>query len=54
MTVLDEVKPGAMIRGVVPGHPVRIVSVDWIGNQAINLVYREPAGGAHRVVEDRT
>ena len=45
MTVLDDVKPGAMIRGVVPGHSVRIVSVDWIGNQAINLVYREPDGG---------
>ena len=29
MTVLDDVKPGAMIRGVVPGHSVRIVSVDW-------------------------
>ena len=45
MTVLDDVKPGATIRGVVPGHSVRIVSVDWIGNQAINLVYREPDGG---------
>ena len=45
MTDLDDVKPGAMIRGVVPGHSVQIVSVDWIGNQAINLVYREPAGG---------
>ena len=45
MTVLDDVKPGAMIRGVVPGHSVQIVSVDWIGNQAINLVYRERDGG---------
>ena len=42
MTVLDDIKPGAMIRGVAPGHSVGIVSVDWIGNQAINLVYREP------------
>ena len=25
MTVLDDIKPGAMIRGVVPGHSVRIV-----------------------------
>ncbi len=45
MTVLDDVKPGATIWGVVAGHSVRIVSVDWIGNQAINLVYREPDGG---------
>ena len=45
MTALDEVKPGTMIKGVVPGHSVRIISVEWIGNQAINLVYREPNGG---------
>ena len=45
MAALDDVKPGATVRGVVPGHSVRIVSVDWIGNQAINLVYREPDGG---------
>ena len=45
MTTIDNVKPGAMIRGVVPGHSVQAVSVDWIGNQAINLVYREPGGG---------
>ena len=45
MTALEKVKPGAMLRGVVPGHSVRIVSVDWIGNQAVNVVYREPDGG---------
>ena len=45
MADLEEVAPGAMIRGVIPGHAVQIVSVDWIGNQAINLVYREPDGG---------
>ena len=44
MTTLEDVKPGAMIRGVVPGHSVPIVSVDWIGNQAVNVVYREPNG----------
>ena len=45
MTVLEDVKPGALIRGVVPGHSAQIISVDWIGNQAINLVYREPDSG---------
>ena len=45
MTALEDVKPGATIRGVVPGHSVQIVSVDWIGNQAVNLIYREPSGG---------
>ena len=44
MTTLESVTPGAMVRGVVPGHPVQAVSVGWIGDQAINLVYRDPGG----------
>ena len=45
MSTLEEITPGAMVRGVVPDQPVQVVSVDWIGNQAINLVYRDPNGG---------
>ena len=33
MTVPEDVKPGAMIWGFIMSQPVRIVSVDWIGNQ---------------------
>ena len=50
MTVLEDVKPGAMIRGVVPGHSGRIVSADWIGNQAVKCASgqntRTPSGSA--------
>ena len=45
MTVLEDIKRGAMVRGVVPGQSVQIVSAEWIGNQAVNLVYRAPDGG---------
>ena len=45
MTGLEDIKHGAMVRGVAPGHSVQIISVDWIGNQAVNLVYRDPNGG---------
>ena len=45
MTVLEDIKHGAMVRGVVPGQSVQIVSAEWIGNQAVNLVYRAPDGG---------
>ena len=45
MTTLEDVAPGTMVRGVVPGHPVQAVSVGWIGDQAINLVYRDTNGG---------
>ena len=33
-----------MVRGVVPSEPVQVVSIVWIGTQAINLVYRTPEG----------
>ena len=48
MTVLEDIKSGTTVQGVVPGQPVRILSVDWIGNQAINLAYREPDGGVSK------
>lgn len=34
-----------MVSGVVPCQFVEVVSVEWIGNQAINLVYRIQGGG---------
>lgn len=44
MTVLEDIKGGAMVRGVAPGQVVEVVSVDWIGDQAINVVFRVPGG----------
>ncbi len=40
MAALEDIKNGAQLRGVVPGQLVEVVSVEWIGDQAINLVYR--------------
>lgn len=44
MTVLEDIRPGGRTSGIAPGVAVEIVSVEWIGNQAINVVYRNPAG----------
>ena len=44
MTVLEDVKSGARLLGIVPNQSVQVVSVEWIGNQAINAVYRNQAG----------
>lgn len=44
MTKLEEIKNGALVAGVMPGQVVEVVSVDWIGNQALNVVYRVPGG----------
>ena len=45
VTKLEDVKNGSRISGIVAGQAVEIVSVEWIGEQAINVVYREPGAG---------
>ena len=44
MTRLEDIKGGAFVRGIVPQHPVQVVSFDWIGQQALNVVYRDQNG----------
>ena len=41
---LENIKNGASVRGIASAQPVQIVSVDWIGDQAINVVYRDHNG----------
>ena len=45
MGVLEDIKPGNQVTGIAPDGAVEVVRVDWIGNQAINVVCR-PATGA--------
>lgn len=44
MASLEDVRNGATIHGVAPSQAVQIVSVTWIGDQAINVVYRDATG----------
>jgi hypothetical protein len=44
MTRLEDIKGGAFVRGIVPQHLVQVVSFDWIGQQALNVLYRDPNG----------
>ena len=44
MTTLNDIRHGAIVQGLVPNQCVEIVAVDWIGDQAINVVYRLPSG----------
>ena len=41
---LEDIKNGASVRGVVSAQAAQIVSVDWIGDQAINVVFRDHNG----------
>lgn len=44
MTRLEDIRNGARLQGLVPGNTVEIVSVEWIGDQAINVVFRNYDG----------
>ena len=41
---LEDIKNGASVRGVASERSVQIVAVEWIGDQAINVVYRDHNG----------
>ena len=41
---LEDISNGSAVTGVIPQQSVEVVSVEWIGNQAINLIYRSPTG----------
>ena len=45
MTRLEEIRSGSRVTGIAPGAPVEVVSTEWIGNQALNVVYRAADGG---------
>lgn len=44
MAKLEEIRNGASVRGIASSQVTQIVSVDWIGDQAINVVYRDVNG----------
>ena len=38
---LEDIKPGAKAKGIIPNILADIISVEWIGEQAINVVFRD-------------
>jgi len=44
VSALEEIRPGGRVVGLAPGTSVEVVSVEWIGDQAINVVYRTSNG----------
>tara|TARA_R110002124_G_scaffold183401_4_gene350811 strand:- start:39538 stop:43050 length:3513 start_codon:yes stop_codon:yes gene_type:complete len=44
MISLEDIRNGATIQGIAPNRAVQVVSVDWIGDQAVNVVYRDLNG----------
>jgi SNF2 family DNA or RNA helicase len=50
MARLEEIKNGAMVGGIAPNQPVEVVSVEWIGDQAINVVFRDPNSSVNETI----
>ncbi|MDD4116921.1 MAG: helicase-related protein [Kiritimatiellae bacterium] len=44
MSSLEELKPNAAVRGVLPDALVSVVSVQWFGSEALELTYKSPTG----------
>ena len=44
MIKLEELQPGAAVRGIIPDAMVVVVSVQWFGSEALELTYKTPTG----------
>lgn len=44
MSRLEELKPNAAVRGILPDALATVVSVQWFGSEAIELTYKSPSG----------
>ena len=44
MIQLEELKPGASVRGILPSALITVVSVQWHGSEALELTYKTPTG----------
>ena len=47
---LERVQPGMDVGGIAGNAAVRIISIDWIGDQAISVAFRHPSSGLREIV----
>ncbi len=43
-TRLEDLKPNAAVRGILPDCLVTVVGVQWFGSEALELTYKDPGG----------
>ncbi len=44
MIQLERLRPGAVVRGIIPDSLVTVVSAQWFGSEALELTYKTPSG----------
>ncbi|NLG83536.1 MAG: DUF3883 domain-containing protein [Firmicutes bacterium] len=47
---LEEIRPHASVRGIIPDATVTVVSVQWFGTDAMELTYKDPTGRVGNVL----
>ncbi len=47
---LEDLRPQASVRGVLPDATVTVVSVQWFGTDAVELTYKDPTGRVGNVL----
>jgi hypothetical protein len=45
MTRLEDLRPNAAVRGILPDAQVSVVTTQWFGSNALELTYKDHAGG---------
>jgi SNF2 family DNA or RNA helicase len=50
MARLEDLKPNAAVRGVLPDSLATVVNVQWFGSEALELTYKTPAGKVANVL----
>jgi hypothetical protein len=41
---LEEIRPNATLRGILPVTLATVVTATWFGSEALELTYKDPAG----------
>ena len=41
---LEDLKPNAAVRGILPDCLVTVVGIQWFGSEALELTYKDPGG----------
>ena len=54
MVTLEELTPGAVVRGVIPGETVTVIASRWAGSRSVVLTFRTDAGRVDEQVIYRT
>ena len=47
MALLNELKPGVLLKGLLPGSTITIIDVKHHGNIGAELIYKYIAGGTY-------